>query len=359
MTTHRVNDIVRGKNSRALAVVLEISSNLTRVKYLEQAGDYSPGQIVQYGHHQFEPTHPDAVGQHVRHRDGGASLGPVLSIGQAQLITVKAGTFFRDGLVRVAEPEKPEPAYVIGDDDVRRFQRAWEAADREGKYGERTYAGLQATVSRIVAGLDRKLGAEIEQRLELARALADVQDHLATARTEHARIVQAKCDEIVRLEQQIAESAAQRSEVRDCFIMGGEGLELKETPGAHISIKGADISPRGTIGALKNRADQAEARLDAENDKGGEARAVVSEIADIVGVDLSDEPRDGQRWSPANMQRVVDAVRKQIAALTPDPDAAAKAAVARFYNVSETWARDCWESYDEATRDRFRRIAAS
>ncbi|AXH70261.1 hypothetical protein SEA_HAIZUM_57 [Streptomyces phage Haizum] len=46
-----------------------------------------------------------------------------------------------------------------------------------------------------------------------------------------------------------------------------------------------------------------------ENEVGGQARGVVGQIANVLGVNLS-PPLDGNIWSPANMQRVVDAARE-------------------------------------------------
>jgi hypothetical protein len=45
-----------------------------------------------------------------------------------------------------------------------------------------------------------------------------------------------------------------------------------------------------------------------ENEVGGEARGIVGQIANVVGVNLS-PPLDGNVWSPANMQRVVESVK--------------------------------------------------
>lgn len=46
-----------------------------------------------------------------------------------------------------------------------------------------------------------------------------------------------------------------------------------------------------------------------ENERGGEARGVVRQIGTTLGLALGIDPVGGEVWSPANMQRVVDAVR--------------------------------------------------
>jgi hypothetical protein len=54
----------------------------------------------------------------------------------------------------------------------------------------------------------------------------------------------------------------------------------------------------------------------AQNDKGGEARNVVAQIAKTAGVTLSSafiRPLDGDVWSPANMARVLKGVQDLVA----------------------------------------------
>jgi hypothetical protein len=49
--------------------------------------------------------------------------------------------------------------------------------------------------------------------------------------------------------------------------------------------------------------------VDEENRIGGEARGIVLEVGRILGVDLTQDPVDGQTWGEANMRRVVQAAK--------------------------------------------------
>lgn len=50
--------------------------------------------------------------------------------------------------------------------------------------------------------------------------------------------------------------------------------------------------------------------LNAENSKGGEARAAVFTVGKTLGIDLTLAPKEGQTWGEANMNRVLVAARQ-------------------------------------------------
>lgn len=65
------------------------------------------------------------------------------------------------------------------------------------------------------------------------------------------------------------------------------------------------------VDAVRDAVERQGARVLAENERGGEARAVVADVARLLGLDLStNRPLAmSEMWSPANMARVTDAVR--------------------------------------------------
>jgi hypothetical protein len=69
------------------------------------------------------------------------------------------------------------------------------------------------------------------------------------------------------------------------------------------------ISAHRFLRLLDDLAD-AEARAEAENERGGEARGVVHNVARTLGVDLTSAIQGGGLWSPPNMARAISAAEK-------------------------------------------------
>lgn len=82
-----------------------------------------------------------------------------------------------------------------------------------------------------------------------------------------------------------------------------------------------------------------------ENSRGGEARLVVASIAQKLGVDLSRDPLNGEKWSPVNMNRVVLAVEKLKAELAEAKQAG------RVAGPTEAIYRTGWPHNAELTWD--------